>query len=347
MEEKRIKVRLDEVTLMRCVLALLIVFMHSFTCYNGGWPEPEGFVDVPVYKWMSRFSFAFTLQAFVFISGYLFAFQRITLKRTVGCIHLIINKLKRLILPSILFSIVYFIIFYPYKGLGNAVYSIINGCGHMWFLPMLFWCFIGGWLLDQIKIGNGWKLGFLLFLNVFWVIYLPLPFQLNRAISYLLYFYLGSVVYEYSNGIKKHLSCDMVALSWVAFLIMFVLLRPLRDVLIRDSDNSKILNVFIIARNNLCLVLYACSGLMAFYFTSVYYVQRKVLHSFTIKLAGCCFGIYLFQQFILQFLYYKTSFPIMVGPYWLPCLGFVITLIVSYILSVLLLKTKFGRFLIG
>ena len=189
MEEEKKVIRLDEVTLMRCILALLIVFMHSFTCYNGGWPEPEGFVDVPVFKWMSRFSFAFTLQAFVFISGYLFAFQRITSKRTGG--HLIINKLKRLILPSILFSIVYFIIFYPYKGLGNAVYSIINGCGHMWFLPMLFWCFIGGWLLDQIKIGNGWKLGFLLFLNVFWVIYLPLPFQLNRLTGAIHIFYIS------------------------------------------------------------------------------------------------------------------------------------------------------------
>ncbi|MBR1461787.1 MAG: hypothetical protein IJ604_00185 [Prevotella sp.] len=78
------KVRLDEVTLMRCILAILIVFMHSFTCYNGGWEQPAGFIDIPVYKWLSRTSFAFTLEAFVFISGYLFAFQRITLKRTGG-----------------------------------------------------------------------------------------------------------------------------------------------------------------------------------------------------------------------------------------------------------------------
>lgn len=31
MEQKQI-IRLDEVTLMRTILALLIVFMHSFTC---------------------------------------------------------------------------------------------------------------------------------------------------------------------------------------------------------------------------------------------------------------------------------------------------------------------------
>lgn len=84
MDEVRKKIRLDEVTLMRTILALLIVFMHSFTCYDGCWSEPIGFVAVPLYKWLSRISFAFTLEAFVFISGYLFAFQRITLNRTGG-----------------------------------------------------------------------------------------------------------------------------------------------------------------------------------------------------------------------------------------------------------------------
>ncbi len=84
MEQKKERIRLDEVTLMRTILALLIVFMHSFTCFQGSWPPPEGFVDIPLYKWIARTSFAFTLEAFVFISGYLFAFQRIALNRTEG-----------------------------------------------------------------------------------------------------------------------------------------------------------------------------------------------------------------------------------------------------------------------
>lgn len=84
MEGEKKRIRLDEVTLMRTILALLIVFMHAFTCYQGGWAQPEGYVDIPVYKWIACTSFAFTLEAFVFISGYLFAFQRITLKRTGG-----------------------------------------------------------------------------------------------------------------------------------------------------------------------------------------------------------------------------------------------------------------------
>lgn len=67
--------RLHEVTLLRAVLAVLIVFMHSFTCYNGSWDQPAGYIDIPIYKWIARFSFAATLEAFVFISGYVFALQ--------------------------------------------------------------------------------------------------------------------------------------------------------------------------------------------------------------------------------------------------------------------------------
>ncbi len=69
MPEQQAKPRLNEVTLMRMILAILIVFMHSFTCYNGSWREPAGYTDIPLYKWLSRTSFAFTLEAFVFISG--------------------------------------------------------------------------------------------------------------------------------------------------------------------------------------------------------------------------------------------------------------------------------------
>ena len=336
---------LDEVTLMRTILALLIVFMHSFTCYNGSWKEPAGYVDIPLYKWLARFSFAYTLEAFVFISGYLFAFQRITLKRTGGGISLIVNKLKRLILPSIIFSIIYFLLFYEYKGLGNAVYSIINGCGHMWFLPMLFWCFIGGWLLEQVKIKDGWKMLFLVVLNLCCLVTLPL--RLSSAASFMVYFYGGFLVYKYSDKLKAAITKKRLIWIWVIFAAVFAILRPMRDVLVTNDSQSKLLKLFIYTGNNACQLIYAGVGVIAFYSITVYYTQKHQLKPFTIKLAACCFGIYLFQQFVLQLLYYKSGFSMLVGPYWLPWCGFVIAAIVSYVLSELLLKTKTGRFLIG
>lgn len=345
MQEEKKYIRLDEVTLMRTILAVLIVFMHSFTCYNGGWPEPAGFINIPVYKWLSRFSFAFTLQAFVFLSGYLFAFQRITLKRVCGGGELVVSKLKRLMLPSVLFSILYFFMFFEYIGFGNMVYSIINGCGHMWYLPMLFWCFIGGWLIEKVKIREKWKLLFCIALNIFAIGSGPL--QIIRAASFMVYFYGGFLTYKHLDDIKRFIDLKSLIIAWVTFIVLFIIFRLMRDFFNPDVASDKITKLVFYTINNVCVFIYSWSGLIAFFTTAIYYTRYHELSKITKKLAVCCFGIYLLQQFILWFLYYKTTFPVTVGPYWLPWCGFSIAILTSLLLSDLFLKTKTGRFLIG
>lgn len=343
MGQKREKVRLDEVTFMRFILPLLIVFYHSFLCYcNGAWEEPAGYVDIPLYKWLCRTSFAFTLEAFVFISGYLFSFQRITLNRTGGVIT---NKLKRLILPSVIFSIAYFIIFYQYQGVGITVYSIINGCGHMWYLPMSFWCFVGGWLLEQIQIHDGWKFLFVVLLSLF--AFSGLPLQLSGALTFMVYFYGGFLCYKYSDKIKTMVNPRNIAIAWVVFVLCFAILRPLRDCLVVNDSVSTMQRLILRVADHACQLIYAWAGVMAFYFSAVWFASKHQLSNFAKSIAACSFGIYLFQQFVLMILYYKTEFPVVVGPYWLPWCGFAVASAASYCMSVLLLKTKTGRFLIG
>lgn len=344
MEQKKL-LRLDEVTLMRTILAFLIVFMHSFTCYQGSWAKPEGYVDIPVYKWIARTSFAFTLEAFVFISGYLVAFQSIGLKRVVSLKSLVINKLKRLLLPSVLFSCFYFFFFYEYNGLGHFFYSIINGCGHMWFLPMLFWCFIGGWLLEQIKVKDRWKLVFLACLNLFWPISLPL--RMTEASNFMFYFYLGYVVFKHFSHIKGTITRKHLCLLWTLFIVVFIVFRPLKEMLVIGDQDSNISKLLTMSGRSACQLFYAVIGTLSFYLTVIWYTEHHKIQPFTVKLASCCFGIYLFQQFVLKGLYYKTSFAEIVGPYWLPWLGFLIAAPLSFFLSTLLLKSKTGRFLIG
>lgn len=294
---------------------------------------------------MTRISFACTLESFVFVSGYLFAFQRITLKRIGGGKSLIFNKLKRLILPSIIFSAIYFAIFYEYKGLGEMVYDIINGCGHLWYLPMLFWCFIGCWLLLKVNCKEVYKLVFLVVLNI---IPTPsLPLRITSAFSFMLYFYSGYLVYQHRDSISDRLDSRKLVLMWIVAALCFAFFRPLRDVFIVSGSMGIEQKVSMISMNNLAHLLYAMAALFAFYSTVSFYVKTHTLNKFTIKLSGCCFGIYIFQQFILQLLYYKTSFPALVGPYRLPWYGFIITTLLSYSLTVAFLKTRTGRFLIG
>lgn len=338
------RIRLDEVTLMRTILALLIVFMHAFTCYQGAWPQPESYVDIPLYKWIAQTSFAFTLEAFVFISGYLFSFTRNYLNRKESFVTLARNKLKRLILPSIIFGTFYFLFFFQYNGVQDAIYSIIGGCGHMWFLPMLFWCFLATWLIEQINISHWWKLLFLFCLHVFMVI--PIPLRVDTACSFLFYFYAGYVLFLKRDRILSSLSIKYIVLFWFVFIIIFFLLRPLKDSFSIEGNYTLIYKGLTHMGQSFIQLVYASIGTFVFFITAYYYTKNHTLKQGTVNLAGYCFGIYLFQQFVLQFFYYKTSLPAIVGPYWLPWLGFLIALPISYLLTFCLLKTRVGRFLI-
>ena len=125
------------------------------------------------------------------------------------------------------------------------------------------------------------------------------------------------------------------------------MLRPLKESIVIGDQDFRLYRLLTGSARSVCQLVYATIGTLTLYITMVYYTQRKQLSKFTISLASCCFGIYLTHQFLLKALYYNTDFALIVGPYWLPWLGFTLVLPISYLLSLLLLKTKIGKFLIG
>ena len=344
MGEKITQIKLDEIALMRTILTLLIVCLHAFTCFQGGWAKPEGYVDIPLYKWIARTAFAFTLESFVFISGYLLAFQQITLKKHRD-LRIVKSKFKRLLIPSVIFSILYFFVFYQYDGFGHFLYDILNGCGHMWYLPMLFWCFIGVILLNKCRINDVYILLFMAFLNICWPISLPL--QLSRSFYYIFYFYLGYVIYKNSEYVKQKISLKYLIISILIFLLCFVLFRPLQETIVIGDQGVKYYRLLTSIVQNLCNFIYAVTGTISFYLVVVWHTNRKSLKSIVLNFASCCFGVYIIHQFVLKVLYYNTAFASIVGPYFLPWLGFLITLLISYYITKLLVQTRIGRFLLG
>lgn len=115
--------QLDEVNFIRPMVILLLVVLHSFTMYAGGWSMPEGINDVRTYFWIAKLSYSFILEMFVFLSGYLFANQIYQLQKKYTFLGLLKNKFKRLIIPSIVFSLFYSILFYSI--LNNSIFKTI------------------------------------------------------------------------------------------------------------------------------------------------------------------------------------------------------------------------------
>ena len=331
---------LAEVSFMRPILVILLVLYHAFIVYNNGWEEPAGFSANPFYKWLDRSSYAFLLESFVFISGYIWSYQRIEQQKQESFGILIKKKIKRLIIPSILFSILYILLFSPNSlivknliGGGDLLLNILSGAGHLWFLPALFWCFLFIWIIEQFKLSPYLKFIGLLILSI--LSFIQLPLRLDKAMYFLLFFYGGYFVRENHGKIQARIKSTNVLFLWLAFVFFFIVLMIIRDKFAAYSigDITLTTKIFIRSADRVCQIIYSSIGVLAFYFTSVLYCRNNNLSPKYIEIGKYCFAVYIFQQFILKIVYYHSEFPVQLGPQILPIFGFVFTLILSVFLA--------------
>lgn len=220
---------LSEVIILRMILILLLVMFHAFAPFAGAWADIPRMEDVPSYYWIAKASYSFMLESFVFISGYVIAHQVQTRGKTILKLSTIVaGKAKRLLLPSIVFSIVYYFMFYDIEApITSIVYKIINGCGHMWFLPMLFWCFIFLAVVEKCGLALKWKLALVVLLTFMHV--LPFPLRVNSALQYFLFFYVGYQIKQHDQFLTRHLLNRVILVGLPVFLIAFISTNCLFD----------------------------------------------------------------------------------------------------------------------
>lgn len=192
---------LNEIVLYRAIVTLFLIATHSFTYFSGGggdWPYPKGIEPCSLYVWILHFVAHAMLGGFTFISGYLLVHQKEKIIQQSYKIF-IYKKLKRIILPGILFSILYFWMFkeHTFSIFLSLCYRL--SIGHMWYLPMLMWCLILRYYLLKHSI----PLKKMLFISgiLLSLYFLPLPFGVPKFFYYVLYFVLGMMAYQYKEKI--------------------------------------------------------------------------------------------------------------------------------------------------
>lgn len=327
--------RLYEVDVVRPILILLLVIYHSFAVYDGKWQLFEGYSDNLVYKVISKVAYGGALETFVFISGYVWGFQIVSTNRKLHFGDFILHKAKRLLVPSILFSVIYLLLFS--KDHFFNCYLIIIGAGHLWFLPMLFSCFVICYILQWVKIKTLWKFILLFILSLF--SFMPLPLNLSKVFYYCLFFYLGYKTINKKYLIIKKANILQIVAIWIVSLLLWLLCIHL--------GNMNIHKVCFHLFSKLFQILFAISFIIGFMMSSFYYTERHDIPGSLTMMCSYCYGVYICHQFVLQLLYYKTSAPVLLGPRVLPWVGLFAALIVSLSFTYLFRSSKLGRFLIG
>lgn len=347
MQEKQ---RLKNIDFIRPIAVLLIVLWHTFIIYQGGWHEPENFGDVKVYWWIAKFAIIFSLELFTFVSGYVFSFQNSNKPKPFGMF--VKGKAKRLLIPGIIFSLLYVFLIsgiHRIQSIPQLCVDVICGVGHLWYLPMLFVVFVLSFFIIKlnVKIVNLLMVVLLTIATV--ILAIQLPFNISLILYYLPFFLMGYYFYQYREKIAEKLQEGGVLLVFVVFLISFLSTTIAKDLV--DSgfwDCGRYDSVVRLGIKVIHLIA-AFFGVVFVYGLSNLYVKKHngVIPKALDFLNPYCFGIYLFQQFILQTLYFKTPLFATVGTYLAPWIAFIITIITSFILTYLLRLSKAGRFLIG
>lgn len=346
------KKKLIDVILIRIVLIVLLVLCHSFAIYNGSWSMPSGISNVPAYSWIASLSFSFMLETFVFLSGYLFGFQvREKYNGKVNFHNTVVSKAKRLLIPCFIFSLIYFLCFksIDINSWKAQLYGVINGEGHLWFLPMLFWCFALLFIMERLKIKGLYALCLCL---IFSLLPVPtLPFRLSSSLYYFIFFYIGFYIQRNDINVDRSVSIKNILLSASGYLLVFILSKTILNFSqFHLFLNSAIINkIALLIGANVIKIIYSSCGLAFIFMLSRYLLNNCniSINKSLIKLSECCFGVYIFQQFILNYIIYSDFFISTLGSYWLPWFAFLLALLGSIALSWATMKTKVGKFLIG
>lgn len=175
--------------ILRLILIFFLIWNHAFSPYDGAWETFRGYPDIPTYYWLGRVTFYLRLTTMVFISGYLFGYNVNRKPDNLSAAKCILKKVRRLLLPGVIFSSLYYAVFFDlHAPVTEICYSILEGCGHLWFLPMLFWCFVAIYVVERLGVNPRLVLA----LAIVAAILRPtLPLRLAHASYYFMFFYIG------------------------------------------------------------------------------------------------------------------------------------------------------------
>ena len=141
---------LMDVVAIRLLVIFLLVVYHALCIYTGAWESPyTPTIDISFYDWLGTFIHLSQLEAMVFISGLLLGHYATIRSDMLSFRSCVVKKAKRILLPCLFFGIIYYAMFYDLRAPWYSIVGrLLNGCGHLWFLPMIFWCFVLVYLIS-------------------------------------------------------------------------------------------------------------------------------------------------------------------------------------------------------
>lgn len=336
---------LYEISIIRPLVIFLLVVYHCLCIFTGGWHAPAGVGANELYWWLGKLISGFRIECIAFVGGYVMAYQMIRCGKDQHLLPFLYKKVRRLIIPCLVFGLAYWMLF-RYNGVWHwrpMLLRLFGGVGHLWFLPMLFWCFAAMWLVARLlQPQRRLWLAVVLLVVLAVVSVLPNPkglhFGLTQVNHFIFYFYGGYFVWliKDADRIRLHDPLSRTTLA-VLLALLYVMLLVLRlKVGLPHHWNVWVLRALKWG--------HICCGIMALYLAVMEFLRRRGADyqppQWVLWCSGICYGVYVFHMFFLQWLYYYSPMPQYVSSWLLPWMALVLTLAGSVLAAWLLKKCK-------
>lgn len=170
---------------------------------------------------------------------------------------------------------------------------------------------------------------------------MSIPFGFRRLPHFIFYVYAGYYLWLKKDLVLRWFRSKSSIVLLVLVYIAFVIAEHSFIV-----DTGGLWNYLF--RHTLMLIK-SCVAIIALY-TIIYrftHMENFRPSRIVIEANNLCYGLYVFHQFILVYLYQYTNFYSVFGDTFTPWVAFLVIISLSILMANLALKTKLGRLLIG
>ena len=327
-----------EIAIIRFLSIVIVVFFHAYgMTYANHFPESIAFEYKYKYELFNQsYLINIAMPMFTVISGYLFGGQ-LLLRKYSSFKKLVWKKSRRILIPYFVFTI-----FFMFTTNSISIVPLYTGgYWHLWFLPMLFWCFIITYFFQNPILHNK-KIEFsiLLFFFILSLIdrFLPAFLGLHNVTKWYYWFYLGYIIKHYDSYIF-HAIRQYQLIYW-ALIVYFI---------------TGVLFYSEYGRNTIYGMIASTIAII-----SIWYLVRLIpwkngkVGTLLISVNSCSFGIYIFHNWIEMNMLSNTIqriFPIATWAedhiYLFPFAFASLAFIISWGITWLLLRCRIGKSLIG
>ena len=290
--------RLMSVSIFRVISMLMIILIHCM-CFSAGYwdeyfhcPEPSRALHD-----LAAIMAALALPIFFFVSGFLNAYNYVEKGKYRAWPLFVANKFKRLILPTVIWTVIYLMIL-PFR---YPLTEVLTGIQHLWFLPVLFSVFIlvrliTPWLVRErtAQADAAIACAIVIACYLLYLVYRRCEIHdslfIGRVLTYLGYFVVGMMAYKHRLALRNKVL--------EAVLVLFLLACHAACLTVFVSLAHGLVNIFV----TIGICVFALDLLSAIKFGN-----HSRIYSVFNGLDRNGMDIYLIHQVLIMLLYQYTG----------------------------------------